>query len=530
MFGGEFRTTNPLNCYGVGQIAQFEPGEVLIWSLATNATWLSIEPFTGVLSGTPTNSDLGWFWVNVTVDDGNNGTDWHNFTLIVWGIPNITIEKTSDLTTAEPGDIINYTIYYNNTGSGKASTLWINDTLPVGVTFVTSGAEANRTGDYNWIFYNVGVDEHNFTISVLVNGSVPNGSILRNYVHLEYIDSIGNPKPDSWDTVDVTILNGMSENQSPTILNCPSINIQYDLPYTFDYSPYIQDPDTLLTELVLTTSDPDHTSINGLEVTYLYPQSMAGETVLIILTISDGTNTSNTTVSIIISSNWPPELIANLPDITLEENSTLYDVFDLDDYFFDMDNDSLYFSYGNFNILVDIKSNNSVDITAKGNWTGTELVTFRARDSKGAIAEDIITVTVIPDSAGHLEISSITLSNNSPSEGEEITITVEIQNTDNNSNEITVIFYDGDPSQGGEQIGAPHVITIGSDSSHSLTQTWVVTMGNHTLYVVVGHNETTETITSSISVEVTEELVPELVLSVGDINMYRFEPGFIWKS
>ncbi len=55
----------------------------VVWSVNTNATWLSINPNTGVLSGTPENEDVGWFYVNVTVDDGNGGYDYENFILIV---------------------------------------------------------------------------------------------------------------------------------------------------------------------------------------------------------------------------------------------------------------------------------------------------------------------------------------------------------------------------------------------------------------------------------------------------------------
>ncbi len=59
-------------------------GDALVWALDTNATlWLSIDMGTGILSGTPTNSDVGLYWANVTVSDGNGGIDCANFTLTV---------------------------------------------------------------------------------------------------------------------------------------------------------------------------------------------------------------------------------------------------------------------------------------------------------------------------------------------------------------------------------------------------------------------------------------------------------------
>jgi hypothetical protein len=55
----------------------------LNWTLLTNASWLSIDNSTGLLSGTPNISHIGSYWVNVSVDDGNGGMDFHNFTLTV---------------------------------------------------------------------------------------------------------------------------------------------------------------------------------------------------------------------------------------------------------------------------------------------------------------------------------------------------------------------------------------------------------------------------------------------------------------
>jgi len=65
------------------EIIRFTPGEILAWSLSTNANWLSINSETGELSGTPSSEDVGIYWVNVTVTDSSGGVDWHNFTLVV---------------------------------------------------------------------------------------------------------------------------------------------------------------------------------------------------------------------------------------------------------------------------------------------------------------------------------------------------------------------------------------------------------------------------------------------------------------
>jgi hypothetical protein len=57
--------------------------DTMTWTLDTNASWLSFDPATSYLSGTPTNDDVGIYFVNMTVSDGNGGVDWSYFILTV---------------------------------------------------------------------------------------------------------------------------------------------------------------------------------------------------------------------------------------------------------------------------------------------------------------------------------------------------------------------------------------------------------------------------------------------------------------
>jgi hypothetical protein len=136
--------------------------------------------------------------------------------------------------------------------------------------------------------------------------------------------------------------------------------------------------------------------VDDLKITFHYPQKKVGETIAVTLTLTDGTDSVQTVISITITTNWAPELVRQLPDIVMEENSNIYNVFDLDDFFTDRDIESLFFSSDFLNINVNINANNTVDISAFGQWTGSELVTFRAKDHIGAIAEGYCTITVIP--------------------------------------------------------------------------------------------------------------------------------------
>jgi hypothetical protein len=225
---------------------------------------------------------------------------------------------------------------------------------------------------------------------------------------------IFSPKADKFGTDQVTLWLISSEslitsqqlwinitpiNDPPSIYNIPDLIIHYDVPYTFNYEPYVSDKESLLRDLKLAVDDgyeEDYTIIDGLNITYNYPQKLVGEIIIATISVSDGENTAEDVIAISVTSNYVPKVVRSLPDLWIYEGSTKNNVFDLDDYFTDPDDDSIYFTYGFSHLDITIKQNHSVDLTAASEWTGTELVTFRAHDPIGAIAEDVIIVTIIP--------------------------------------------------------------------------------------------------------------------------------------
>jgi hypothetical protein len=82
------------------------------WGLKTNATWLSIGTSTGNLTGVPGNPDVGIYWVNVTVKDLANATDFRNFTLTVKNVNDapVWVDVPTNVTIA---DTENYTFEVN---------------------------------------------------------------------------------------------------------------------------------------------------------------------------------------------------------------------------------------------------------------------------------------------------------------------------------------------------------------------------------------------------------------------------------
>ncbi|MEW5937373.1 MAG: lamin tail domain-containing protein, partial [Candidatus Thermoplasmatota archaeon] len=220
--------------------AEVEPGDIItytIWynntgdgnakvvwvndTLPTGVTYLSANPAPLSISG----QNITWFFNTVVHDSTNfitmtsrltdltipDGTILSNFVTLeyrdqlkrpmepssAWANvtcrrAHITVEKVADVAEAQAGDLITYTIYYNNTGSRNAGNVWINDTLPSGVTYISANPapDSNDGLTYRWHFVDVTPGTHSITITVQVNLTTPSG-IITNWAFLNYTASNG---------------------------------------------------------------------------------------------------------------------------------------------------------------------------------------------------------------------------------------------------------------------------------------------------------------------------------------------------
>jgi parallel beta-helix repeat protein len=69
------------------------------WKMETNATWLLIDAVEGVVSGTPDDVHVGWYWVNITVLDPDGVDDWYYYELVVHDVnakPEVSIVSPPD--------------------------------------------------------------------------------------------------------------------------------------------------------------------------------------------------------------------------------------------------------------------------------------------------------------------------------------------------------------------------------------------------------------------------------------------------
>lgn len=172
-------TTTEDTPYSVDYNSNDDANGPTLWSLATNASWLDIDPTTGVLSGTPDNGDVGTYWVNVTVDDLKGGTDLNSFILTVDNVP-------PTITTGDIALATEDTMYFNDYDSdddGHGSVIWSFTTNATWLNFNSATGELDGTpensdvGSY-WVNIvvddgNGGNDSHNFSLDVQNTNDAP---------------------------------------------------------------------------------------------------------------------------------------------------------------------------------------------------------------------------------------------------------------------------------------------------------------------------------------------------------------------
>ncbi|TET89464.1 MAG: DUF11 domain-containing protein [Methanomassiliicoccales archaeon] len=218
--------------------------------------------------------------------------------------PVMTVSKTANVTTADPGDEINYTLSYENTGTGLATNVKIIDTLPTDVDFVTSYPMYDDVSGnvYTWNIGNVsgGTGGEIFVI-VKVKAGLDDGSVLRNYVKLQYTDANGNSLPDQTDYVDVTVT-------APVMIiaktaNVPTADPGDEVIYTLTYentgsgdATDVVVKDTIPNEVDFVSSSPAYSSVSGKTYTWNVGDVGSGKNGTITITVKVKAYTPDKTV------------------------------------------------------------------------------------------------------------------------------------------------------------------------------------------------------------------------------------------
>lgn len=350
--------------------------DVLTWSLDSNAGFLSIDPDTGNLSGTPENDDVGTWWINVSVSDGNGGSTFRNLTMTVLNVndaPEIVTDSLPDSTEDEE-----YWIILNATDMDPTDDVLTWSIKESSAEFITlDPATGNlsftplndEVGSY-WIVFEVsdgngGSDEVNLTLNVMNVNDAP--EIISDYL------------PDATEDEEYWfVLNGTDPDPTMDTLTWT-----------------ITETNSMFLSLDATTGNLSGTPTNDDVGTWW-----------INISLDDGLEGMvwwNATITV-NNVNDGPELNQTEVTLTLEEDSGSVTL-DLNDVFTDPDGDSLSFGYNageNFTISI---VDGVATITPAQDFTGTETIEFSATDGDVTLKLNItIDVEEVNDAPYGVEI------------------------------------------------------------------------------------------------------------------------------
>ncbi|MGQ9741340.1 hypothetical protein [Chloroflexus sp.] len=159
--------------------------------------------------------------------------------------PGLTLSKTDGVGFAAPGEVLNYTLTFTNTGNGitapgPAYNVVLTDTLPADVSFqncVAPNGTCTHSGG-TVIYTRSGPLNYNgsdtITITVQINPSLTSSVTLTNTAVLDYRDGFGNQYPQLQAT-DTTVINQpllqLSKTDGVTVA-APGQTLTYTLTFT----------------------------------------------------------------------------------------------------------------------------------------------------------------------------------------------------------------------------------------------------------------------------------------------------------
>ncbi|HEY7587649.1 MAG TPA: hypothetical protein VIB49_02740 [Thermoplasmata archaeon] len=108
---------------------------------------------------------------------------------------NVMPAMTASRTAARPQDLVDFTIYFNNTGTENAQFVWINESLPSGFSYVSDTADSttpsSSTPFPDYVFQEVSNGVHSFRITAVVDIGLTPGTLLTNSIGLAYANATG---------------------------------------------------------------------------------------------------------------------------------------------------------------------------------------------------------------------------------------------------------------------------------------------------------------------------------------------------
>lgn len=334
--------------------------------------------------------------------------------------------------------------------------------------------------------------EYTFSLTSLVNATYTwNCLAVNNETNEQFADS------NRTFIITFTTAAPPAENHAPELLsNIPDMVWPEDtINNSLSLNTYFNDSDgqTMTFSVAETPSTVSVSIASNSSVIFTPNENWTGNT-SIMFSASDGTNTTHSNpVSLTLTAvNDAPYLSSAILNKTWNKDNTAK--IDLGEYFFDVDDSSLNYSYtftssSPFSISVNIESDGDAVFTPESGWTGSEILTFTAYDNANlsATSNEVI-LTVEASNATSNNPPSIDtyspLSNPTISVGESQTFS--ITKSDPDGDTMNVTWYVDNVIQEGKtgdsftytasNVGSFTVKVAVSDGALSDLNTWVLTV------------------------------------------------------
>jgi len=215
---------------------------------------------------------VNWAFLNATDQDGSLLPQLSASASFTSRTAVMGLAKIVDQRRAIPGSNIHYFIYYNSSGPLLVRNVWINDTLPTGVSVlsVSPTPVLNSSGHINWYFSNVSTGPHAVNIEVSLSTSLGNGVVLTNQVTMDYFDQIGRKRPRSTQSASTTVTFDIPSIRLVKIANVVEVAPGGQVLYTIYYNntgnamaKTVTIEDTLPAGLQIIAADPAYSSFSG---------------------------------------------------------------------------------------------------------------------------------------------------------------------------------------------------------------------------------------------------------------------------
>ncbi|MBL7100700.1 MAG: hypothetical protein ISS23_01965 [Nanoarchaeota archaeon] len=318
--------------------------------------------------------------------------------------------------------------------------------------------------------------------------------------------AVSNDSVETWApanyTFIITFTEASADNNAPSCIIAADTNksinedtgTDIDSDLGADGGVHCTDADTdPITYSISTQSGKGTFSVSGGNLS-AYPEANATGEGFATVSVTDGTDTVYFDVNVTWDAvNDAPYLSTVIANRTWNENTN--STIDLDDYFSDVDDSSLNYSYtftssGTIDINVTIESDGDAVFTPSSDWTGTEKLTFTAYDSSNATATSNEVVLTVSESNGTSANTAPNIDTYLPETDPTVSLgesqAFSITKSDSDGDSMNVTWYVDNVIQAGEtgnsftytaSVKGSFAIKVAiSDGQASDTTSWVLTV------------------------------------------------------